>query len=104
VVQPDGASTTRYAYAGNQTTVTDPAGKWKQFTDDALGNLTTVVEPDPANAPSGTLTTSYTYDWMNHVAQVSMPRGGTTQTRTFVYDGAGHLTSATNPENGTVTV
>ena len=28
VTAPDG-SVTRYAYAGNQTTVTDPAGKWK---------------------------------------------------------------------------
>jgi YD repeat-containing protein len=49
------------------------------------------------------VTTNYTYDWMGHVTQVSMPRAGTTQTRTFVYDGAGRLTSATNPENGTVT-
>jgi RHS repeat-associated protein len=103
VQQPDGASTTHYAYSGNQTTVTDPAGKWKQFTKDVLGNFTTVVEPDPANQPGGTLTTSYTYDWMGHVTQVSMPRGSTTQTRTFVYDVGGRLTSATNPENGTVT-
>jgi RHS repeat-associated protein len=103
VQQPDGASTTTYVYTGNQTKVIDPAGKWKQFTNDVLGNLTTVVEPDPANQPSGTLTTSYTYDWMGHVTQVTMPRGATTQTRTFVYDNAGRLTSATNPENGTVT-
>ncbi len=102
VTQPDGASTTHYVYAGNQTTVTDPAGNWKTFTSDVEGNLTSVVEPDPNNAPSGTLTTSYTYDWMNHVSQATMARGGTTQTRTFVYDNAGRLTSATNPENGTV--
>ena len=102
VTQPDGVSTTTTSYSGNQTTVTDPAGNWKQYTTDALGNLTTVVEPDPANQPGGTLSTSYTYDWMNHVVGVSMPRGSTTQTRTFVYDNAGRLTSATNPENGTV--
>src|ERR1019366_216858 len=104
--QPDGASTTTYSYSGNQSTVTDPAGKWKQMTTDAVGNLVTVVEPDPANPPNGTLTTSYTYDWMNHVTQVSMPRGAspntTTQTRTFVYNTVGQLTSTTNPENGTV--
>ena len=67
-VQPDGASTTTYSYAGNLTTVTDPAGKWKQYTNDVLGNLVTVVEPDPANQPGGTLTTSYSYDWMNHLS------------------------------------
>src|ERR1019366_10441496 len=43
---------------------------------------------------------------MNHVTQVSMPRGAspntTTQTRTFVYNTVGQLTSTTNPENGTV--
>ena len=102
-VQPDGASTTTYAYAGNTTTVTDPAGKWKQYTKDVLGNLTTVLEPDPNNQPGGTLTTSYSYDWMNHVTQVAMTRGSTTQYRTFVYDSVGRLTSAANPENGTVT-
>ena len=102
VTQPDGASTTAYAYSGNQTTTTDPAANWKQFTTDVEGNLTTAVEPDPANQPGGTLTTSYTYDWMKHVAGVTMTRAGTTQTRTFVYSNAGLLTSATNPENGTV--
>ena len=40
---------------------------------------------------------------MNHVTQVAMTRGSTTQTRTFVYNSMGQLTSATNPENGTVT-
>jgi hypothetical protein len=40
--------------------VTDPAGKSKTFTTDVLGNLITVVEPDPANQPGGTLTTTYT--------------------------------------------
>ena len=81
-----------------------------------LGNLTTVLEPDPC-ITTNTLTTSYTYDWMNHVAGVTMTRPNVsyaangvcseigspvTQTRTFVYSDAGLLTSATNPENGTV--
>ena len=100
---PDGASTTTYAYSGNLTTVTDPAGNWKKLTNDVEGNLTTVVEPDPLGGYGATQTTSYTYDWMNHLATSTMTRGTVTQTRTFVYDDAGRLTSAANPENGTVT-
>jgi RHS repeat-associated protein len=103
VALPD-ASTTSYIYQGNTVKVTDPASKWKTFTMDAFGNLTSVVEPDPS--PLGNVTTSYTYDVLNHLTQVSMPRGTTTQTRTFSYNTGttvtGFLQSATNPENGTV--
>jgi YD repeat-containing protein len=71
---------------------------------DAFGNLASVVEPDPS---FGNVTTSYTYDVMNHLTQVSMQRGSHTQTRTFNYTSSnvvgGFLLSATNPENGTVT-
>lgn len=117
IQQPDGVSTTAYSYAGSQSTATDPAGNWKTFTADALGNLTAVVEPDPC-IPGNTFTTSYTYDWMKHVTGVTMTRPNisyspsgvcsetgspVTQTRTFVYNNAGQLTSAANPENGTVT-
>jgi YD repeat-containing protein len=84
--------------------VNDPAGKTKTFTIDALGNLTQVQEPDPN---LGTVSTNYTYDMLNHLIQVSMPRGSNTQTRTFNYltgTTVGiDLLSATNPENGTVT-
>jgi uncharacterized protein RhaS with RHS repeats len=104
-VSPDG-STTAYLYQGNTVKVTDPAGKWKIFTTDAFGNLVSVQEPDPTL--NTTVTTSYTYDILNHLTGVSMPRGASgTQTRTFNYNcGAtvtGFLQSATNPENGTVT-
>ena len=78
----------------------DPVWNGKLLTSGVSRNLTTVLEPNPAG---GTLTTSYTYDWMNHLVGSSMTRGSTTQTRTFVYNSAGQLTSATNPESGTVT-
>ena len=48
VVAPDGASTSTYSYQGNVVTVTDPAGKWKKYTSDALGHLVQVNEPNPA--------------------------------------------------------
>ena len=104
IYPPDGASFTYYSYSGNTVTVTDPAGHSKTFTRDAWGNLTKVQEPDPS---LGTVATNYTYDILNHLIQVSMPRGSNTQTRTFNYNtgntvGA-FLLSATNPETGTVT-
>jgi YD repeat-containing protein len=106
VQSPDGSSTTTYAYSGNTVTVTDPAGKWKTFTMDAMSNLTTVLETDPLPTPHP-VTTAYTYDMLSHLTQVSMIRNGTTQTRSFNYNTSSttvgaHLLSATNPENGTV--
>jgi YD repeat-containing protein len=104
-VAPDGSSTTTYNYTGNTVQVTDPAGKYKIFTMDAFGNLTQVSEQDPS---LGTVTTTYSYDILNHLIGVSMPRGSTTQTRTFNYTNSSNvvgalLLSATNPENGRVT-
>ena len=102
-VAPDG-STTSYSYSGNNVTVTDPAGKSKTFTLDALGNLIQVDETDPS---LGTVTAFYSYDVLNHLVQVYMPRGSNSQTRTFNYTTGSTvgalLLSATNPENGTVT-
>jgi YD repeat-containing protein len=49
------------------------------------------------------LNTYYTYDLLNNVTQVTMPRATGTQTRTFNYNNTAYLQSATNPENGTVT-
>jgi RHS repeat-associated protein len=99
-VAPDGASTTTYAYSGNTTKITDPAGKWKKYTYDVFGNLKQVNEPNPASGAD--YVTTYTYDLLNHLTQVSMPRPTGTQTRTFVYDPATQrLTSETHPESGT---
>jgi YD repeat-containing protein len=53
VLSPDGASTTRYFYAGNTVTTTDPAGAWKTYTMDAFGNVTQVTEPDPTTSVTG---------------------------------------------------
>jgi RHS repeat-associated protein len=103
VLKPDGASTTTYSYAGNSVTTTDPAGKWKTYTMDAFGNVTQVVEPNPAGGAN--FVTTYTYDSLGHLVRVSMPRpygaGTYAQTRTFVYNG-NDLMQVTNPENGTV--
>ena len=95
-------STTTYAYWSNDVQVLDATQKWKTFQMDVFGNLSLVAEPDPANPTTAYYYTYYTYDLLNNLTQVSMPRPTGTQTRTFVYNGK-LLTSATNPENGTVT-
>ncbi len=98
ITLPDG-SVSSYSYSGNTTTVTDPAGKWKMYTSDAMGNLTQVTEPAPEG---GTHLTSYAYNIYNQLTTVTMPRSTGTQTRTFNYDlTTARLTSVTNPESGT---
>ena len=103
VTAPD-SSTTLYEYAANTVKVTDPTGKSKTFTMDALGNLVLVQEPDPAAPTTSTYSTYYTYDVLEHLINVSMPRGSYTQTRSFDYGSppGAYLMSATNPETGTV--
>jgi RHS repeat-associated protein len=99
---PDGTGTTSYVYQGNTTTVTDPAGKWKKYTTDAMGNLTKVTEPNPAGGAD--LDTNYTYNLFNQLTQTSMTRSSTTQTRTFTYDNTTQrLMSVNHPESGSVT-
>jgi len=97
--RPDGSVTTNI-YTGNSVKVTDAAGKYKTYTNDAAGNLLTVVEPDPNS--SGTLPTYYAYNAANQLTQVSMTRSGVTQTRNFTWSGS-DLASSSNPENRTVT-
>lgn len=101
VSQPGGAGTTTYSYLGNQTMVSDPSGRWKKYTTDAFGNLVQVNEPDPQGGAD--YVTTYTYNALNKLTQVSMPRSGYTQVRHFAYNTSAQLTSETHPETGTST-
>ncbi len=101
-VTAPGSAAKTYAYSYNTVTVTDEAGKWKQYWMDGFGNVTQVREPDPASPGTSSYYTYYTYDVLNHLTGVNMPRPSGTQTRTFNYSGP-YLMSAQNPENGTVT-
>jgi hypothetical protein len=65
-----------------------------------------VLESDPS---LGNVTTNYTYNILNHLTLVSMPRGANTQNRTFNYNTGttvtGFLQTATNPRwNGSIPV
>jgi hypothetical protein len=65
VAQPASSGTTTYVNQGNSVTVTDPAGKWKTHTTDALGKLVQFNEPDPS---LGNVQTIYTYNLRNQLA------------------------------------
>lgn len=95
VTTPDSAVVSS-SYSGNTVTATDQASKSRKSVSDALGRLTSVYE-DPSSL---NYQTSYTYDVLNDLTQVSQG----SQTRTFAYDSLKRLTSATNPESGTVTI
>jgi RHS repeat-associated protein len=96
VTTPDGAATT--SYSGNQTTMTDQAGKKKRNTYDGLGRLFNVREdPDTLN-----YTADYRYDALGNLTLVSLGYCQACQQRHFSYDSLGRLTQAVNPESGTV--
>lgn len=102
VLSPDGAAANT-TYLGNQTTITDPAGKTRRSFADSIGLMTQVVE-DPNGVGYSTV---YCYGtWVSGTCQRGLDNlAGVTQgsqIRTFVYDGLSRLTSATNPESGTV--
>ncbi|HEY0097929.1 MAG TPA: polymorphic toxin-type HINT domain-containing protein [Pyrinomonadaceae bacterium] len=86
---PDGAVTNN-AYSGNQTTVTDQAGKQRRSITDAFGRQTQVIED-----PNGVAyVTNYTYDPLGNLRRVE--QGG--QYRYFMYDSLGRLLRVKNPE------
>jgi RHS repeat-associated protein len=84
-------------YTDNTVTTTDPVGKQRKGVVDGLGRLTSVYEPDPTNGNSLTLQTSYSYNVLNQLTQVTQG----SQTRTYAYDALGRLNSASTPEGGT---
>ena len=99
VALPNSTGVTTYLYQGNLVQATDPSGRWKKNYYDAFGNIAQVVEPNPAG---GEVTTTYTYNALNQVTRVEMPRAGYTQVRTFTYGASsGRLLSKTEPETGT---
>ena len=99
---------TGIAYIGNQTTITDPAGKKRVEFRDALGRLVQVTE-DPGAAPKLNYVTTYNYDPLDNLTAVFqyghyVPGVQSTpvQSRSFVYSSLSRLRSATNPESGTI--
>ena len=88
---------TQITYAGEWTTIIDPAGKTRMERSDALGRLAEVIE-DPGGL--GYITT-YEYDAMDNLLETRQDDGINIQIRTFEYSSLGRLLSTTTPESGT---
>jgi RHS repeat-associated protein len=114
VVQQPDTSQVSTTYTGNQTTVTDEAGKQRTSQTDALGRLTAVWE-DPGTSPHLNYKTEYQYNLLDNLL-CAVQKGTDTSPftdcasapsawhpRSFAYDSLSRLTSATNPESGTIT-
>ncbi len=102
VTQPDG-SHVNTSFSGNQTTVTDEAGKKRKSQTDGLGRLTTVWE-DPTGV---NYETDYQYDVLNNLTRVDQKGTAPTdstqwRTRLFTYNSLSQLLTANNPESGTL--
>jgi RHS repeat-associated protein len=94
-----------WSYSGTSVTYTDEKKNQWQRTYDALGRLTTVLEPNGA-AQSPSMETDYTYDALGNLWSVNQWGGASGSSgaiaRAFTYDSLSRLISATNPETGTV--
>src|ERR1700733_5946254 len=102
-MEPDGVSVNQWYYSGNITTVTDPQWVERQYTTDAVGRVTKLIELGmPMDGVTLNLETDYTYDALGNlvtVQQLGNPSAGEVPvTRRFVYDSQSRLTKSCNPE------
>jgi RHS repeat-associated protein len=105
-IEQDG-NTITYSYSNNIVTSSDEAGHQRQSTYDGFGNLTQMIEPNPATGSltTGQLTTNYAYDVLGNVISINQlgDRSQSARVRAFGYDSLSRLTSVTLPESGTTT-
>jgi YD repeat-containing protein len=94
-----GSSYLQWSYTGNTTSSEDENGNWWTRASDALGRLTSVVEP-------GGLLTTYAYDPLGNlqcadqwgVATAASTACTSSHSRSFTYDSLSRLLCASNPE------
>ena len=97
------SATPTFSQSGQTLTISDATSGATIYytTNGSTPTTSSSVYSGPISLSTSTYSTTYTYDMLNHLIKVSMPRPSGTQTRTFVYSG-NDLVSTTNPENGTV--
>ncbi len=105
IIRQDG-NVVSTSYSANCATVTDEALRSRTACSDALGRVTSVVEP---NYSTGSLTTGayytyYGYNTLGKLISVNQQADGSlaARNRTFSYDSLSRMVSAANPEDGTV--
>ena len=104
-IDSDGTSTEGWSYNGNQVTFTNENQNQWTRTSDALGRLTTVLEPNGSSA-SPSMETDYTYDALSNLKSVTQWGGAYgssgARTRSFSYDSLSRLLQSNNSETGWV--
>jgi RHS repeat-associated protein len=100
-----GSDYKHWSYNGNVVTYQDENGNQWQRTTDALGRLTSVVEPN-GTAATPSMESDYTYDALNNLLRVDQWGGAKGSAgelaRVFTYDSLSRLLTASNPETGLV--
>ena len=99
-------NTVQSVYSGPTTTVTDETGRPRKSVTDALGRLTSVIEPNPdtGSFTTGSFLTQYTYDALGNLLTVNQQGdgSGSARNRSFTYNSLSQLLTASNPESGTI--
>ncbi len=101
IIPPGGSLTsdnTKYTYATNTVTATDPAGHARKQQMDGLGRAIKTFEPDISNGNVLTQETDMTYSTTDSLLQVTQGA----QTRVYTYDDLGRLLTAKTPETNQV--
>jgi len=103
VTHPGGSQS--WSYNDHTVTFMDENNNQWTRTSDALGRLTSVLEPNGTTAlPS--METDYSYDALGNPLLVTQKGNGSTntyRTRSFYYDSLSRLLCASNPENSSAT-
>jgi RHS repeat-associated protein len=105
ITRPDNNIVTS-AYSGTCVTVTDETQRARKSCSDALGRVTSIIEPNEASGflSTGAYYTYYSYDALGNLTAVNQQGDGSlaARNRSFTYDSLSRLLETTNPETGRI--